>query len=108
MNAHEMYDLGLLDARGAILAALISDGWDPEQANALLAEHTEAASSPAPVRAKWSRWTPDELTEIDKVIADAGGRIPGVGVTRPLASTLGRSHKSVIAQIERRIAAASA
>jgi hypothetical protein len=99
MNSQELHAHGLIDTRGAIVAALIDDGWSQGEADRLVADFL--ADNPAP--RKWKRWTAEEMAAVDAVIEQADGRLPGVADTRPLAERLGRPHKSLLSQIERRI-----
>ena len=102
MNGRELWEKGLIDTRTAIQVALINEGWELNEAYDLIERFVAANIPEKAKRQPYRAWSEDDLTRLDEVIIMAGGKLPKVGVTRPLATELGRSHKSVISQIERR------
>lgn len=101
MDLPEFHRRGLVNDRTAAIMAMIDSGWSDDEAGAVLDRIEDAAVSNRP--RKWQRWTDGELAELDKVISQAGGKVPGMAVTVPLSRELGRAHKSVLSAIERRI-----
>lgn len=104
MKPHELHARGLVDTRAALILSLVDAGWEPDAAEQLLTGYVAEAKAASPAR-RWQRWTPDELAACEQAIDEAGGRMPGHAVTRPLAERLGRPHKSVTNAIDRLLAA---
>jgi hypothetical protein len=105
VNSYELHCRGLVDDRGALMAALIEDGWPTERAEDLVNRHATAVLEPTGrPKNHWQRWTQEEWAAIDEALEAWGWKIPGVAVTRPLAEKLGRGHKSLLSAMDRRIA----
>jgi hypothetical protein len=102
MELFEIHARGMLSDRSAVVLALVASGWDEDTAHDLVTNIEQSAVENNP--RKWQRWTAADTAEIDKALVESGWKVPSVKVTRPLAERLGRSHKSLLSAMDRRIA----
>jgi hypothetical protein len=92
----------MISDRTAVVLALVEQGWEEDVAHNLVARIEKAAIDTQP--RPWRRWTSAEVAELDEALINSNWKVPGVKVTRGLAEQLGRSHKSVLSALDRRIA----